>query len=327
MLEVKEKRSWTVFFSSLFFVLGFSVVFSLVGVLLQSVLSNSAYTVQTWLGRIGGVIIILFGLFLLGLINPEFLQKEHKFKVKRTFKSHYLTSFVFGAAFAVGWTPCVSAALGAILALAATQSSSALILLMAYTLGLGIPFWKFYFPKFDKLFGLEENFEQWYKETNMVWPGKIRVEADEVHYCLHIILRFELELGLLEGSIQVKDLPELWNKKMKEYFGVNIENDKEGVLQDIHWSHGGFGYFSTYALGSIYAAQLYRKMKTEIPGIENEIEKGEFSEIGKWLKEKVHKHGKKHLAEDLIKNICGEGLNIKVYLEYLDKKYKGIYKY
>ena len=194
-------------------------------------------------------------------------------------------------------------------------------------IGLGIPFWKFYFPKFDKLFGLEENFEQWYKETNMVWPGKIRVEADEVHYCLHIILRFELELGLLEGSIQVKDLPELWNKKMKEYFGVNIENDKEGVLQDIHWSHGGFGYFSTYALGSIYADQLYRKMKTEIQGIENEIEKGEFSEIGKWLKEKVHKHGKKHLAEDLIKNICGEGLNIKVYLEYLDKKYKGIYKY
>ncbi len=140
MLEVKEKRNWTVFFSSLFFVLGFSVVFSLVGVLLQSVLSNSAYTVQTWLGRIGGVIIILFGLFLLGLIHPKFLEKEYKFKVKRIFKSHYITSFVFGAAFAVGWTPCVSAALGAILALAITQSTSAFFLLMAYTLGLGIPF-------------------------------------------------------------------------------------------------------------------------------------------------------------------------------------------
>lgn len=135
----KEKR-WDIFLSSVFFVLGFSLIFSLVGVLLQSILSNVAYTVQLWLGRIGGVIIILFGLFLLGLITPRFLQKEYKFTIKKQFKSYYLTSFVFGAAFAVGWTPCVSAALGAILALAATNASSAFILLLAYTLGLGLPF-------------------------------------------------------------------------------------------------------------------------------------------------------------------------------------------
>ncbi len=133
-------RDWSVFTSSVFFVLGFSVVFSLLGVLLQTVLSNVGYTVQTWLARIGGVIIILFGLFLLGLIKPAFLTREHKFLVKRKFKSHYTTSFVFGAAFAVGWTPCVTAALGAILALAATQAGSAFVLLMAYTLGLGVPF-------------------------------------------------------------------------------------------------------------------------------------------------------------------------------------------
>jgi len=136
----KPPRDWSIFFSSVFFVLGFSLVFSLVGVLLQTVLSGVSYTVQEWLGRIGGVIIILFGFFLLGLFTPSFLRRDHKILVKRRFRSHYLTSFVFGAAFAVGWTPCVSVALGAILALSTTQASSAFLLLVAYTLGLGIPF-------------------------------------------------------------------------------------------------------------------------------------------------------------------------------------------
>ncbi len=141
MKNRKEHRyDWNIFLSSVFFVLGFSIIFSLIGVLLETVLSNVSYTVQEWLGRVGGVVIILFGLFLLGLITPSFLQREHKILVKKRFGSQYATSFVFGAAFAVGWTPCVSAALGAILALAATNASSAFILLMAYTLGLGIPF-------------------------------------------------------------------------------------------------------------------------------------------------------------------------------------------
>lgn len=137
--RAKPKRLDT-FLASVFFVLGFSVVFSLVGVLLQTVLSNSAYVVQEWLGRIGGVIIILFGLFTMGLLTPEFLTRDHKFAVRTNFKSRHFTSFVFGAAFAVGWTPCVSAALGAILALAATTPGSAFFLLVAYTLGIGIPF-------------------------------------------------------------------------------------------------------------------------------------------------------------------------------------------
>lgn len=135
-----QKRDWNIFFSSLFFVLGFSVVFSLVGILLQTVLANVSIGVETWLGRIGGLIIILFGLFLLGLFTPKFLQRDHKILIKRKFHSVFLTSFVFGAAFAVGWTPCVSAALGAILALASTQASSAFLLLFAYTLGIGLPF-------------------------------------------------------------------------------------------------------------------------------------------------------------------------------------------
>lgn len=138
--QVEQKRDWTIFLSSVFFVLGFSFVFSIVGVLLQTVLANVSYAVQVWLGRVGGVVIIMFGLFLLGLFTPKFLQRNHKLQVKTRFKSYWATSFVFGAAFAVGWTPCVSAALGAILGLAATQAGSAFFLLMAYTVGIGIPF-------------------------------------------------------------------------------------------------------------------------------------------------------------------------------------------
>lgn len=137
---VKQKRDWTIFLSSVFFVLGFSSVFSIVGVLLQTVLSHASYAVQQWLGYVGGTVVILFGLFLLKLFTPAFLQKEHKIQVTKTFNSYFITSFVFGAAFAVGWTPCVTAALGAILALATVQAGSAFLLLFAYTLGIGIPF-------------------------------------------------------------------------------------------------------------------------------------------------------------------------------------------
>ena len=136
MIKVNKET----FMCSIFFVLGFSLIFSLLGVLLQTILTNVGYTVQDWLSRIGGLIIILFGLFIVGLIKPRFLEEEHKLRVKKKFKSSYTTSFVFGAAFAVGWTPCVTAALGAILALAATKPSSAFILLFSYTLGLGLPF-------------------------------------------------------------------------------------------------------------------------------------------------------------------------------------------
>lgn len=137
---MKQPRNWNVFFSSVFFVVGFSVVFSLVGILLRTIFLHVSHDVQTWLGRVGGTIIILFGLFVLGLFTPSFLERDHKVAVRTNFKSKYLTSFMFGAAFAVGWTPCVSAALGAILALATVNPSDAFFLLFAYTLGIGIPF-------------------------------------------------------------------------------------------------------------------------------------------------------------------------------------------
>src|SRR3989344_899264 len=135
-----QPKQWEIFLNSLFFVLGFSIIFSLVGVLLQSILSKYAYSVQNWLSYIGGSIIILFGLYLLGLIKINFLEREHKLQVKRKFKYSYVTSFIFGAAFAVGWTPCVGAVLGAVLSLAMTQPGTAFFLMLAYSLGLGIPF-------------------------------------------------------------------------------------------------------------------------------------------------------------------------------------------
>jgi len=139
-LPAQQPRNWNVFFSSVFFVLGFSVVFSLVGILLRTVLLHVSHDAQIWLGIVGGTVIILFGLFVLGLFTPSFLERDHKFAVRTNFKSKYLTSFTFGAAFAVGWTPCVSVALGAILALATVNPSDAFFLLFAYTLGIGIPF-------------------------------------------------------------------------------------------------------------------------------------------------------------------------------------------
>ncbi len=133
-------KQWAIFLNSVFFVLGFSVVFSVVGVLLQSVLSNVSFTVQKWLGYLGGTVIIFFGIYLLGLIKIPFLEQEHKLRVKRKFSYSYITSFVFGAAFAVGWTPCVGAILGAILTLAVANPGSAFPLLLSYSLGLGMPF-------------------------------------------------------------------------------------------------------------------------------------------------------------------------------------------
>ncbi|MBI3458844.1 sulfite exporter TauE/SafE family protein [Candidatus Azambacteria bacterium] len=137
--EIGSKRK-EIFINSIFFVLGFGVIFSLFGVLLNTLLESIAYDVQLWLSRFGGVMIIFFGLYLLGLIKVSFLEKEHKFNVKTKFKSRYATSFLFGLAFAAGWTPCVGPALGVILGLAATQPGSAFILLLTYSLGLGIPF-------------------------------------------------------------------------------------------------------------------------------------------------------------------------------------------
>ena len=163
-------KRWTIFINSVFFVLGFSVIFSLVGVLLQSVLSNVSFTVQQWLGYIGGTVIIFFGIYLLGLVKIPFLEKEHKLKVKKKFKYQYATSFVFGSAFAVGWTPCVGAILGGILTLAIANPASAFPLLLSYSIGLGIPFLLVGLFT-DRASGFIEKAGPWLKYVNYVFGG------------------------------------------------------------------------------------------------------------------------------------------------------------
>ncbi len=193
--------------------------------------------------------------------------------------------------------------------------------------GRGKAFWKFYFPKFKSRFKLRGSFDDWYREVNFVFPGKIRIESDEVHYCLHVILRFEIELGLLDGSMKVRDLQDIWNSKMEELFGETPANDVEGVLQDVHWSMGSFGYFPTYAIGTMYAAQIYEALKREYKNVEKDIARGDFEKVRNWLKENIHKKGSVYLAEEVIKQVCGEGLNPEIYIRYLREKYGRIYRF
>lgn len=190
-------------------------------------------------------------------------------------------------------------------------------------------FWKFYFSFFKKTF--KEEFksavlEDFYKEVNMVRPGMIRVDADEVTYCLHVILRFELEVALIEGSLKVKDLPKAWNEKMSKFLGITPKDDREGVLQDTHWGMGAFGYFPTYAIGTIYAAQLFHQLVQDKPHVKEQIEKGNFTHVIEWLRKNVHEHGRTLTAEEIIKKSCGKGLSPDAYIQYLRNKYLAIYK-
>lgn len=191
-------------------------------------------------------------------------------------------------------------------------------------IGQSKSFWKFYFPKFNEKFKLNGEFKQWYEEVNDINPGMIRIEGDEIHYCLHIILRFEIETGLIDGSIKVKNLPQVWNQKMKELFGVSPKNDKEGVLQDVHWSNGMIGYFPTYALGVIYSAQIYSAMQKSFD-VEKELEKGDYEKIRSWLNNNIHKYGGMYLADDIIKKACSKGLDPSAFINHIKKKYSEIY--
>jgi carboxypeptidase Taq len=190
-------------------------------------------------------------------------------------------------------------------------------------------FWKYFFPKLQKQFPepfLKVKFEDFYRAINFVEPSLIRVEADEVTYSLHIILRFEIEKELIEGSIEVEDLPEIWNAKMKEYFGIKVSNDSMGVLQDTHWSGGGIGYFPSYTLGNLYAAQFYNTAKKDLINLEKEIASGEFGHLREWLRKKIHIHGKMYSADGLVREVTGELLTSQYFIDYLKKKYGKIYK-
>ena len=190
--------------------------------------------------------------------------------------------------------------------------------------GRSLPFWRHVFPQLQATFPEAvggATIRDWYRSVNWIEPSLIRVEADEATYNLHIILRFELEQELLAGSIDLAELPEIWNQRMKEYLGVEPPNDAVGVLQDMHWAVGLIGYFSTYALGNVISGQLWEKVTAEIPDLHDQFERGEFGALAEWLRENLWRHGRKYMPRELIERITGGGIDPEPYLRYLRGKY------
>lgn len=195
-------------------------------------------------------------------------------------------------------------------------------------IGRSLPFWEHFFPLLKEAFPQQlgaVRLEEFYKAVNTVAPTMIRTESDEVSYNLHIMLRFEMEKGLLEGKIPVSKVPEEWNKRMREYFGITPHSDSEGCLQDIHWSLGALGYFPTYTLGNLYAAQFMEVFSAQHPDWKARIAKGELSLLSDWQKKHIHKYGRQYLPEDLCEKITGKPLSEKPFINYLEKKYTPLY--
>jgi carboxypeptidase Taq len=196
-------------------------------------------------------------------------------------------------------------------------------------LGRSRAFWQFYYPQLQKFFPAQLGsigLEKFYRAVNRVAPSLIRVEADELTYNLHIFLRFELEQDLLERRLRVSDLPDAWNAKMEAYLGLTPPDDAMGVLQDIHWSVGSMGYFPTYTLGNVLSLQFYQQALKEIPGFEEQFSKGKFDEFREWFKQKIHMHGRKFTAAELLRRITGEKeMDARPYLDYIKRKYSEIY--
>lgn len=188
-------------------------------------------------------------------------------------------------------------------------------------------FWIAHYPKLKSIFKeqlKDVSLDTFYHYVNKVECSLIRTEADELTYPLHIMIRYDIEQGLLDGSIKVNDLPKIWNKAYKDYLGVDVLNNKMGVLQDIHWAGGSFGYFPTYALGSAYSAQFYNAMKNDLDVIK-EFKKENLKTINEWLKENVHKYGDSKKPQDIIKDATKEEFNPRHYIEYLKDKYTKLY--
>ncbi len=189
-------------------------------------------------------------------------------------------------------------------------------------------FIQYYFPTLQKAFPDalgDVNVEQFYRAANCVKPSLIRVEADEVTYALHIMLRYELEKGMIAGTVELAKLPEIWNAKMEEYLGIVPDSDANGVLQDVHWSAGILGYFPTYALGNLIAAQLWEKILVAIPDLYDQISRGEFTDLLNWLRKNVHAHGCKYFPGELIKKITGQPIDPMKHVAYLRKKFGEVY--
>jgi carboxypeptidase Taq len=191
-------------------------------------------------------------------------------------------------------------------------------------IGLSLPFWRFFYPILQR--ELPTIFEgvsahDFYEAINHVKPGPIRIQSDEVTYNLHIVVRFELEKGLIEGKIKTKDIPALWNEKMRENLGITPKDDAEGCLQDIHWSLGAIGYFPTYTLGNLYASQFFAVFAHTHPNWEEKVAEGQLGFIREWLRQHIHQYGRQYSAAELCQNTTGKPLSAAPFVAYLKKKY------
>jgi carboxypeptidase Taq len=194
--------------------------------------------------------------------------------------------------------------------------------------GRGLPFWRRFYSRLQDSFPDQfrnVDVRDFHRAVNRVQPSLIRTEADEVTYNLHIILRFELEQEILQGKLVLQDLPEAWNDRVASYLGIDVPGDADGVLQDVHWAEGAFGYFPTYSLGNIISGQLWEALRSAMPDLDDQIEAGEFGDLRGWLRENVHRHGRKFTAPELIERAIGGSIDAAPYIRYLEQKAREIY--
>lgn len=255
-------------------------------------------------------------------------------RITTRFNPNYLNTGLFStmhetghALYELGIDPALARSpLGSGASLAVHESQSRM---WENLVGRSLPFWEHFYPQLQKVFPSQlgnVSLDKFYQGINQVQPSFIRVEADEATYNLHIMLRLEIEIALIEKNLQVKDLPEAWITRMKEYLGVVPESDSKGVLQDVHWSGGMIGYFSTYALGNLVSAQLWERINMDLPDLTDQIRKGEFSALLGWLREKIHRHGAKFEPQELIQRVTGSKIDPAAYMRYLRAKYGEIYQ-
>ncbi|MBK8984727.1 MAG: carboxypeptidase M32 [Chloroflexi bacterium] len=200
--------------------------------------------------------------------------------------------------------------------------------MMENLVGRSRGFWRAHYPKLQSLFPAQlgsHTAEDFYRAINKVQPSFIRVEADELTYNFHIILRFELEQAMLNGDLAAKDLPTAWNAKMETLLGVTPPTDSEGCLQDVHWTRPGFGYFPTYALGNLYAAQLWETAVTQTPAILDELNQGQTTSLLAWLGENIHRHGRKFTPGELVQHVTGQPLGHAAFMRYATNKFSDLY--
>ena len=190
--------------------------------------------------------------------------------------------------------------------------------------GRSLPFWRFFYPRLQSAFPSQlgsVDLDRFTAGVNKVQPSLIRIRADEVTYGMHVILRFELEQDIVNGRVELRDLPEAWNQKMWDYLGVEVPDDANGVLQDMHWASGLIGYFSTYLLGTVMSVQIWEKAAGEIGDLDDRLERGDFTALREWLGEHVHAHGAKFTPQETLRKATGATIDAKPYLAYLRSKY------